>query len=446
MRRLALPLAAVVALAACGNWKRVGSTDQPKPVESLTQIFNSQAYYQRLGRLAAGDPLPFVGTVAFTAAPADTDLATVGLSLANHSLSFQKEGQGFAAHYRVDVSFQRTGQPAIAGGQDEVVRVATFAETQRADESVLFQKAFRLLPGTYHVVVTLRDANGTAPSHAEADFDAPRFTPGSTTRPILAYQATGRGELSDPLRIVLNPRGAVAYRTDTLLAYVEGYRFARPTKVPFEVRTQEDSVVYRDSLEFHGDRPVESQVIRMRPDSISLGEFKVEVGQGAERKSTSALVSFSSAWVVTNFDEMLSLLRYFGPDAKLNELRKAAPSERGRLWKEFWAETDPDPSTPENEAINQYLGRVTLANARYKEEGIPGWRTDRGEAFIRLGDPDETYDTSPGTANRVLVWTYVNYRIELYFTDETGFGRFRLTPASRAALEETAARIGRLGK
>jgi GWxTD domain-containing protein len=446
MRRLALPLAAAAAVAGCGTWKRVGSTDQPRPAESLTEIFNTQAYYQKLGRLAAGDPLPFVGTVAFTASTGDTVLATVGLSLSNRNLSFQKEGQGFAAHYRVDVSFQRGAEPPVAGGQDEVVRVATFAETQRADETILFQKAFRLLPGSYKVVVTMRDPNSTGSSRAEATFDAPHFTPGSTTRPILVYQATGRGELSDPLRIVLNPRGAVAYRSDTLLAYVEGYRFAGPTKVPFEVRTQDDSVVFRDSLQFHGDRPVESQVIRMRPDSISLGEFAVVVGQGAERKSTSALVSFSSAWVVTNFDEMLSLLRYFGDDAKLAELRKAAPSERGRLWKEFWTETDPDPTTPENEAINQYLTRVTIANQRYKEEGIAGWRTDRGEAFIRLGDPDETYDTSPGTANRVLRWTYVNYRIELYFVDETGFGRFRLTPASRAALEETAARLGRLGK
>ena len=48
---------------------------------------------------------------------------------------------------------------------------------------------------------------------------------------------TGRERLDQSLRIVLNPRGAVAFGGDTLLAYLEGYGFAGPTAVPFEVRT-----------------------------------------------------------------------------------------------------------------------------------------------------------------------------------------------------------------
>ena len=447
MRRFATRLAIAVAgagvLSGCGSWKRVGSADQPQASDALTQVFNLKAYYQRLGRFAAGDPLPFVGTVAFTAAPGDTDLAILGLSLENRSLAFQKEGKSFVANYRVDVSFERKGVPAVLGGQDEVVRVHTFQETQRADESVLFQKVFRLAPGTYHATVTLRDPNSNGQSRAEADFTAPAFRPGSTTQPILAYQATGRGTLADPLKVVLNPRGAVGYGGDTLLAYVEGYQFARPTRVPFEVRTEEDSVVYRDSLDFRGDRPVESQVIRMRPDSMALGELKLVVGSGSSARSVSALVSFSSAWVVTNFDEMLSILRYFGQDTRLSAIRKAPPGQRPALWHQFWAATDPDPTTSENEALNRYFSRIAIANARYKEEAVAGWRTDRGEAFIRLGDPDETYDTSPGTVNRTLVWTYVTYRTTLYFFDETGFGRFRLSPGSRANLESVAQRLGR---
>src|SRR5882724_360378 len=50
-----------------------------------------------MGRLAAGEPLPFVGTVAFAAAPADSVVALLGLSLENRALAFQREGNVFVA-------------------------------------------------------------------------------------------------------------------------------------------------------------------------------------------------------------------------------------------------------------------------------------------------------------------------------------------------------------
>jgi GWxTD domain-containing protein len=291
----------------------------------------------------------------------------------------------------------------------------------------------------------VRDAGSTAESRAQGTYVAPSFRTGTTSAPVLTYQATGRGNLSDPLSVVLNPRGAVGYGADTLLAYIEGYGFAGATTVPFEVLDEQQNVIYNDSLRFRGERPVESQVIRLAPDSISLGELKLVVGSPPAQRSVSALVSFSQAWVITNFEEMLDILRYFGQEAKVNAMRKAPASERSRLWREFYAETDPNKITPENEALNQYFGRIAAANTRFTDEGVPGWRTDRGEVFITLGSPDESIETTPGTAGRVVRWTYLTYRLSLFFQDETGFGRLRLTPGSRAEFERTLNRVRRQG-
>jgi GWxTD domain-containing protein len=442
-------LLAVVLLAGaaldCGSWKRVGTQDAPTPAEQLTKLVNVSAFYQRLGRLAAAEPLPFVGTVAFVAGPADSVITLLGLSLENRALAFQREGNLFVARYRVSISFQREGTRSVELTRDEIVRVPTFQETLRADESVLFQQILRLTPGPYDVSVTVRDAGSTAESRAQGRYTAPSFRTGTTSAPVLAYQATGRGSLTDPLSVVLNPRGAVGYGADTLLAYIEGYGFPGATTVPFEVLDEQQNVIYNDSLRFRGGRAVESQVIRLAPDSISLGELKLVVGSGPAQRSVSALVSFSQAWVITNFDEMLDILRYFGQDAKVNAMRKAPASERSRLWREFYAETDPNKITPENEALNQYFGRIAAANTRFTDEGVPGWRTDRGEVFITLGSPDESIETTPGTAGRVVRWTYLTYRLSLFFQDETGFGRLRLTPGSRAEFERTLNRVRRQG-
>ena len=149
--------------------------------------------------------------------------------------------------------------------------------------------------------------------------------------------------------------------------------------------------------------------------------------------------------MITNFNEMLDLLRYFGQDPRVSAMRKAPPAERSRLWREFYAETDPNRITPENEALNQYFGRISAANSRFTDEGVAGWRTDRGEVFIALGAPDEFIETSPGTAGRVVRWTYLSHRLSLFFQDETGFGRLRLTPGSRAEFERTKNRVRRQG-
>ncbi len=446
MRRLVLVVVSAVAVSAtgCGSWKRVGSEEQPRPTETLTRMLNTTQFYQRLGRLAAPEPMPFVGTVGFAAGPADSVIAVLGLSLENRAFAFQREGNSFVARYRVALSFKREGAPPVDLAREEVVRVATFQETQRADESVLFQQVLRLVPGTYKVTATVRDASSTAESSATADYTAPQYGKATYSAPLLTYQATGRGSLADPLTLVLNPRGAVGYGSDTLLAYVEGYSFPGPSTVPFKVLDEQKNTIYDDSLQFRGGREVESQVVRLAPDSVSLGELEIVVGSEPER-ATSALVSFTQAWVVTNFDEMLDLLRYFGEDERISQMRRAPAGERARLWREFFEATDPNTGTPENETLNQYFGRVNAANQRFKDEGIPGWRTDRGEVFITLGPPDESVESTPGTASRIIRWTYLTHRLEVYFQDETGFGRLRLTPGSRAEYERILSRVRRQG-
>ncbi len=448
MRRRMLGLLAVGAAVGCGGGAgrgHGGRTPAPVP-DDVPAAASTTTIYRGVGRLAAADPLPFVGTLAFAAGTGDTALVLLGLSLDNRSLNFQREPVGYTAHYRVDITLSpETGTP-LQVGREETVRVATQPETGRTDESVLFQQNFRLLPGKQHVVVSVRDVNSGAESRAEGDYEVPRFGAGTTSEPILAYQAQGRGKRSDPLQLVLNPRGVVGFGGDTLLAYVEGYAFPRAQTVPFEVRDARDSLVYRDSLHFRGGRPVESQVIRVTPDSLVLGEMRLIVGPGAGARHATAIVSFTPQWLVTSYDQMLSLLRYFPPNRYLDSLRHAAPADRTRLWREFWRTSDPDPKTPQNEQLDEYFSRLAAANAQIKDEGVPGWRTDRGEVFITLGAPDEATESAPNVSARIIRWSYYRYRLTLFFVDESGFNRYRLTSQSRSEFERAIARLRRGGE
>ena len=441
-----LPLLACASLvAACGAWQRVGSApDTPSPEQTLTEIFDLTSVYQRLGRIVAGQPLPWVAAVATAAGPGDSTLVIVGISLENRALSFQKEDESFAAHYRVEVGFERAGAPPVTVARDETVRVAQFQETLRDDESILFQQLFHLPPGEWTARITVRDRRASRQTTAGRAVTVPDYRAGGFSAPLLAYSVTGRAHRADPLDLVLNPRGTVAFGGDTLLAYVEGYSLPPGAVVPAELRDVTDSVVYRGTLAFAGGQEVEGSVLRIAPDSQPLGELTLAVGEGPERRETRALVSFSSAWVITNFDDMLNLLRYFGEDERVRHMRDARPAERPALWLAFYRETDPVPITPDNEALETYFGRIATANQRFRDEGVPGWRTDRGEVYISLGEPDEGFLTNPTlTEARQIRWTYIQDRLTLYFQDETGFGRYRLHPESRSEFERVVSRVRR---
>lgn len=53
----------------------------------------------------------------------------------------------------------------------------------------------------------------------------------------------------------------------------------------------------------------------------------------------------------------------------------------------FWAETDPDPVTPENEALLEYWARVAQASALYGTTG-PGEWDMRAQFYVRFGPPE----------------------------------------------------------
>jgi GWxTD domain-containing protein len=462
--RLAALTGLLPAALACGGGRTSAGGVTPSTEQTLTELFNLSALYQRMGRLAASGPMPFVGSVAFLRGRGDSTIARVGLSFENHAFAFSREGRAFATRLRVEYSFTpappgaagvrvaappeaRTGGTPVQAVRDEVIRVESFPETQRGDESVIVEQGFLLAPGNYTLTVTVRDPGSNAFSRAEQTLSVPDFRPGSLTPPILVYQARPRERLSDSLMLVLNPRGTVANGGgDSLLMYVEGYQLPAARQVPVEVRDDRDSVIYHGVVTFQGGRPLEAHVVRLASDAPPLGELRISLGEGAEAQKVTALVSFSRSWVVTNYDNLLALLRLFpwAPD-RLSALRNAKPADRPRLWREFWSATDPVPETAENEALDQYFTRIAIANARFKDEGGPGWRTDRGEVFVVLGEPDQVVETPPGNEQRIVRWVYSNYRAWIDFTGTLGFSRLRMTPASRAEFSRARAQVMRQG-
>jgi len=175
-RRLLHPSLLVLAAACGGGGSTPTAGGRPEPTsaeQTLTDLFNLTQLYQRMGRLAGGNPLPFVGSFAYFAGRGDSTIALLSVSLDNRALSFQRAGRDFAARYRVEVGFQKAGALPLRYAREEGVAVSTFQETQRADETILYQQAFLLPAGDYTASIVVRDPGGGTFSRAEAPIAIP---------------------------------------------------------------------------------------------------------------------------------------------------------------------------------------------------------------------------------------------------------------------------------
>ncbi len=394
--------------------------------------------------------MPLIGTVRMLAGPApDTMLALVALSLRNRGLTFRREGDAFLGEYRVEIILRQGGTIATQVSRDEEVRVATFRETQRVDESIIFQQFLPLAPGAYTLALTVRDRNGPNVVRVEAPVSATSFGAGAVAvaLPVAIYSGRSRGTLTEVPPIIANPRGAAEYGGDSLRFYVETYALAPGRLLLATATDHAGRVAWTDTLRVDSAGPVRGLVATIPPQALSIGRYDLQIRLGeALAASVPFLVTFSDQYAVTNLEEIVSLLRYF-PDAdSLRTILNASEEERAAAWLRFWRRTDPNPATPENEAFDAYLQRVQGANQRFREEGVAGWLTERGMVYISLGEPDEFFDNNRGEVGRgrYIVWNYYEYRLTLRFVDDNGFGRFRLDPRSTSEYTRVLNRIRRL--
>ncbi len=453
-RRAALAIL-ILLTSGCGSWQRVGQPQKsPQPATSVARLFDATTAYRSMGSLVGGGALPFVASVRYLAGPSpDSTLVLFGLSLTNQTLSFAHRGSEFVAEYHVEATFRTDSVGAVPVRQiasDEEIRVRHFRETLRTDESVIYQKFVLLSPGSYLVSVTVRDRNSPAFSRAERLDTAPRFSGPGLSRPVAVYTSSGRTRRDELPKLVANPRSTLPYGSDSIRFYIERYETG-PGVLIARVVDGTDKELWRDSVQLTGDNSLAAATLIVAPGNLPVGQAELEAvpAEGGDTTRTRFLVSFSNQWVITNFEEMASLLRYFDRQDWVDSLKHAAPDHRPDVWRDFWRATDPNPITPENEALDEYFRRVQEANLRFQDEGEPGWLTERGEVLITLGEPDEILDMANGidrSGLRVLRWTYTQERLVLYFEDQTGFGRFRLTPSSRAEYQRVLARVRRISQ
>ncbi|MEO7997302.1 MAG: GWxTD domain-containing protein [Gemmatimonadaceae bacterium] len=442
-----LALLAFSATAACSSSnKRSGPAGNPNNPNNAPFLSGNapdlNRVYQSMGLISANGQMPFVGSVSFMATPkADTTLMLLAVSLPAAVLNFQRNNEQYAATYTVRLELRKGLAVVQTWDARETVRVPTFKETTRTDESVIWQQYLRLPPGEYAMTVGFKDANSVRGSATEVALVVPRLSSGTLSTPLPVYEAISRHKLDSLPRVLARPRSSVSFSGDTVLpVYVESTGLTGPSPVTATLVAEGNTVVWRDTAVFDpqgGTVASKTFLIPVRKMGIGVVTLNMARPGSADTSSTRLFVSLGDDLPIASFEEMLRYLKYFATTDKLRPLRDATSAARPQAWADFLRATDPVPGTAENEALRDYFNRIRAANVRFRDDAILGWTSDRGIAFVGLGEPEQIFvSQSIDSRQRQEIWEYQgDTRLRLVFLDNGGMGRFRLSSQQLIELE-----------
>ena len=450
------PLALFLVQASCG-----GGNAAPRPAPSPARApqrapgaaaapiaasgpeFDGVKLYRELGLLARGAPMPFVGNVAFMAsATPDSTHVVVALTISNGNLTFGRETDRFRAGYTVSITLRNGSETVKQIEAHESVLVASFKEVSRLDESVIYQELLTLKPGRYSLTVNVRDDGSSKNGSDEVTLVVPTLTAGTLSTPVAFARVYQRLSLDSLPRVVTNPAATATFGRDSLVGlYVEGYGTAAGARLPLNIaaRTENGRMLFTDTISLVRRQNLYSGVLYVPVARTGIGPIVMSVWQTGGKDTTRApvFIGFGEELPVATYDEMLNYLKWFALPSRLRALRDTAPEFRPAAWANFVRENAT--LTGGAEALRDYFLRLNAANSKFREEGVPGWMTDRGKVLLGLGEPDQVYEqgspSDPTQRLRSTIWEYRGIQQQLVFNEQQEFGHWRLTNSSAIAFE-----------
>jgi GWxTD domain-containing protein len=429
-------------LAVFGVSLVIGVASAPAQDVDISEIFSNQSFYEENDLLQATGDVRFVADVWYLPGPADSTRALIGISLSNSALQFVRMDDGrWQAAYDVTASLEPEGGNAepVEKSWQQSVSVGTFDETLLTGETIVFQTDLTLAPGEYELDLTVRDRNADNGSRVSENLDVPSLPSArlALSEPVLLrlFRPAADGTEyvvhpshyypSTPERIDFLAEASGASQQDapyTLRVSLQPVGEEEPVGVGWTEALSPDS---SGTLEAFGS--IESPEAQFGEFELTL-ELRDVGGNVLASESTPVMIAGSSAWISSNWEDALRLIRYEATENEMDILEDIEdPDSRLEAWSCFWKIRDPVPATATNEALVSYFEKIETANRTWRSALRPGFQSDRGRVYITLGPPDEIIERPmPAGPVPFEIWRYYDYNFEIRFVDRIGFNNYEL--------------------
>ncbi len=405
------------------------------PSQLIGQVDNMRSTTQAV-------PTFFFDALSYASDNSNKSRIDLYVQVPHEELRFVKQGDAYTARYDVTMAIY-TAEQRLAQERTWTVdvRVDDFAQTTSSRMHSLTQKSFEIEPGNYQVAIQVQDQDSRKTSKVRKALLVTDFKKDSLSLSdiMLVNRLSVAGERKS---IVPNISGNINQLGDGFFVFFELYSGSLQDSLELILRIQnaKREEIYKRGYTEHTPTQKTQSFLKVENLNLPVGTYFVTVetipkaDSIGTSKSTRAHTSrtFVVRWTdipitITEIDKAIEQLMYIARPSDMAYIREARDSEdKKRRFLEFWSKRDPDPQTPRNELMEEYYQRVDYANRTFGHY-IDGWRTDMGMVFVRFGQPDNIERRPFETSNKPYeIWYYYNLNREFIFTDDSGFGDYRL--------------------
>ncbi len=391
--------------------------------DSQSGLYQEQSYFI--------DPLVFY---AKDSAKARIDIY-VEIPLTTLQFKKNQNTQKFDANFEFLVS--------IINSENELVinnivpeTISRTPEEQKSieDESEYRIKTFYLIPGNYKLSTTLKDKNNYKEYKIEKDINVPDFN--ATELSISSIMLLSDFVTDSMGRKIIYPlvTNNVGDLKDIYI-FFEIYNNSNntfPISINYKIVNEKDFSVKTGSFSYIITPGINQKIDKLNPYDYTIGNYKLQLFSNVY-SNLSSEKDFSYRWTelpmtIENLDKAISEMIYIATNDELSYIKNApSQAEKERRFLEFWKSKDPTLKTAKNEVMNEYYNRVKIANEKFSNYSVEGYRTDMGMVYIIYGNPSNIERHPFDDYSRPYeIWEYYDINKQFIFVDYTGFGDYRL--------------------
>ncbi len=132
----------------------------------------------------------------------------------------------------------------------------------------------------------------------------------------------------------------------------------------------------------------------------------------------------------TDIERYIKQIRYIATDQEIEVFKQLNKEGKQNFLLDFWESKDPDPSTKENEFMQEHFQRLAYAKANFRG----GIESDMGRVYITNGPPQDIDREHSNIRNfkSAIIWYYaLEGKVKFVFVDRTGDGIYSLVHSTK---------------
>jgi len=353
------------------------------------------------------------------------------VSIQNDILQFRKTDNGYLARYRVSIAVRSDSVSLL---QFSTVHEITFEDFKRTNSTKEVQahtyrlnnspEAFKLNAGDYTSLLEVQDLTTKKSIQRKLNLNLEQNFPDRHFNNICFLDRHPDSSASFPL-------APYQKNLDYNKTYYAFTRIKTDSSYANQVQiklSREKQLMLETKLTIPAENSVLSVLYALPTDSLSEGDYKLDISAGNIRQKISfSVVWFKKPTYLYELDLALRPMRYLLSEQEFDSAKDMSSVQLATWFKSFWKDRDPSPQTLYNELLFEYYQRVNESNFKFRSRSKEGWETDRGKIFILFGPPKSIENGRYASHSLpYIIWQYAD-SLKFIFVDKKRNGEFNLT-------------------